>query len=92
MSHVVGLKGQVVIEKDIRDRLGVRAGWIAVQSLVGDRVEMRFLPPEHNRSLFACLAQYVKRPAPTDEQINQAVAAGIAADYVRELHGEDSEE
>lgn len=61
MPTTVGTKGQVVIEKGIRDRLGVRPGAIAVQALVGDRVEIRFVPPAHSRSLFGALAQHVKR-------------------------------
>jgi len=51
MSTVVGTKGQVTIEKEIREVLGVEPGWRAVQRLVGDRVEIRFLPPKHRRSL-----------------------------------------
>lgn len=61
MPTTVGTKGQVVIEKHIRDRLGVKPGTIAVQVLVGDRVEIRFVPPVHARSLFGALAQHVKR-------------------------------
>ena len=57
MASKVGSKGQVVIEKEIRDSLGVRGGSIAVQRLVGDRVEIRFLPPEHGRSLKGRLAR-----------------------------------
>ena len=45
--HTVGPKGQVVVEKEIRDRLGIAPGWRALQSLVGDHVETRFFPPEH---------------------------------------------
>ena len=47
----VGPKGQVVISKDIRERLGVGPGWLALEVLVDDHVEIRFLPPEHTRSL-----------------------------------------
>jgi len=58
MSHVVGTKGQVVIAKEIRDRLGIEAGWMVLQRVVGDHVELRFLPPEHNESLLGSLASY----------------------------------
>ena len=56
----VGPKGQVVIEKEIRDQLGVQPGSVAIQKLVGDHVEIRFAPPPpkvvlHNRSLFGIL-------------------------------------
>lgn len=68
MAHVVGPKGQVVIAKEIRDRLGVERGWLALQRLVGNRVEVCFLPPEHRRSLKASLAGHTKvRVAPGKE-------------------------
>jgi AbrB family looped-hinge helix DNA binding protein len=60
MASRVGPKGQVVIEKAIRDRLGVRPGSVALQTLAGDRVEIRFLPPEHTESLYGILSQDVR--------------------------------
>jgi bifunctional DNA-binding transcriptional regulator/antitoxin component of YhaV-PrlF toxin-antitoxin module len=67
MAHLVGEKGQLVIEKPIRDALGIQPGFVAVQSLVGDHVEIRFYPPEHRRSLQGRLAKYVKRPVSQEE-------------------------
>lgn len=46
----VGAKYQVVIEQAAREKLGIQPGWIAVQTVVGDHLEVRFLPPEHDRS------------------------------------------
>jgi bifunctional DNA-binding transcriptional regulator/antitoxin component of YhaV-PrlF toxin-antitoxin module len=60
MAHVVGSKGQVVIAKEIRDRLGVEPGWVALQRLAGDHVEVYFVPPEHRKSLKGSLAKHVK--------------------------------
>ena len=54
----VGPKGQIVIAKEIRDRLGIGPGWISLQCLVDDHVEIRFLPPPHRESLKASLAPY----------------------------------
>jgi len=51
MAFRVGSKGQVVIDKRIRDELGVEPGSLALQQRVGDHVEIAFLPPEHARSL-----------------------------------------
>ena len=66
--HVVGSKGQVVIAKDICDRLGVEPGWLALQRLVGDHVEVYFVPPEHRKSLKGSLAKHIKvRIAPGHE-------------------------
>ncbi len=67
MTYKVGEKGQVVISKSIRTTLGITQGWIALQRLVGDHVEMRFVPPEHNRSLKGSLSSYVKSPLSADE-------------------------
>jgi bifunctional DNA-binding transcriptional regulator/antitoxin component of YhaV-PrlF toxin-antitoxin module len=58
MEYKVGTKGQIVIDKQIREKLGVEPGWIALQILVGERVEIAFVPPEHNESLHGSLARY----------------------------------
>ena len=56
MSTLVGSKGQITIEKEIRDRLGVEPGWRAFQRQEGDRVVLEFRPPRHQRSLAGILA------------------------------------
>ncbi|HKH46859.1 MAG TPA: AbrB family transcriptional regulator [Thermoanaerobaculia bacterium] len=61
MAHVVGEKGQVVIEKPLRETLGIQPGFVAVQSVVGDHLEIRFYPPEHRRSLRGRLEGFAKR-------------------------------
>ncbi|MGH2354046.1 MAG: AbrB/MazE/SpoVT family DNA-binding domain-containing protein, partial [Chloroflexota bacterium] len=69
MTTKVGPKGQVVIEKEIRDKLGVEPGSLAVQRLVDDHVEIRFLPPVrlHNRSLLGILRPYSDVTVPPEE-------------------------
>lgn len=68
MAYVVGPKGQVVIAKEIRERLGVEPGWMALQRLAGDHVEVYFLPPEHRKSLKGSLAPHLKtRVGPGNE-------------------------
>ena len=42
MANKVGTKGQIVIDKRIRDSLGIEPGWIALQTLVDDHVEIYF--------------------------------------------------
>lgn len=49
LANVVGAKGQVLIAKQIRDQLGIGPGWMAIQRVVDDRVEMVFLPPQAPR-------------------------------------------
>lgn len=56
MTYKVGSKGQVVIEKAFRERLGVEPGWQAVQRLVDDHVEIYFVPPASTKSLKGTLA------------------------------------
>lgn len=72
MAVTVGTKGQIVINKEIRDRLGIEPRWIALQRIVGDHVEIYFLPPEHNKSLLGCLEKQVKVHLKTDEELNKA--------------------
>ena len=67
MAYTVGPKGQVVIAKEIRDRLGIGPGWVAVQRLAGDHVEIHFLPPAHNESLKGSLATYARRAVSSEE-------------------------
>ena len=55
----VGQKGQVVISKEIRDKLGVEPGWLALQSIVDNYVKIYFVPPEHNRSLLGSLKEFI---------------------------------
>jgi bifunctional DNA-binding transcriptional regulator/antitoxin component of YhaV-PrlF toxin-antitoxin module len=67
MANLVGEKGQVVIEKPLREALGIQPGFVTTQILVDDHVEIRFYPPEHNRSLRGILSKYVKRHLTTEE-------------------------
>lgn len=75
MANVVGTKGQVVINKDIRRKLGIEPGWLALQRIVDDHVEVYFLPPEHNRSLAGILKPY----------IDPSADAGLSWQEIREL-------
>lgn len=72
MAHIVGPKGQVVIEKDIREKLGVGPGWLAIQQLVGDHVEIYFIPPEHERSLAGILTPYTDVRIPDEDALREA--------------------
>ena len=81
MAHVVGTKGQVVIAKEIRERLGIGAGWVAIQRVVGDHVELTFLPPEHRESLKGSLAAHVRTTVPAEglERARDSAWRGAAA-------------
>lgn len=83
MSSVVGTKGQITIEKDIRDSLGVQPGWRAIQQLEGDRVVLQFLPPKHRRSLAGILENATTVRIPPGEAFEDAVEQAWV-DSVRE--------
>jgi bifunctional DNA-binding transcriptional regulator/antitoxin component of YhaV-PrlF toxin-antitoxin module len=72
MLNKVGSKGQVVIEKKLRDRLGFGPGWVTVQRLADDHIEMYFLPSEHNRSLKGSLAKYTSVTVAPGSQWDEA--------------------
>ena len=72
MASKVGPKGQVVIEKDIRDRLGIGPGWLALQRVEEGHVVIDFVPPEHNRSLAGILAPHVKRHITSEAEWDEA--------------------
>jgi AbrB family looped-hinge helix DNA binding protein len=60
MTYTVGPKGQIVIAKEIRERLGIEPGWMALQRVEDDHLVVYFLPPEHDRSLAGVLAPYIE--------------------------------
>ena len=66
MSSKVGERGQVTIEKAIREELGVYAGDQAVQHVEDGRVVIEFVPAPHRRSLAGSLREKVER-RPADE-------------------------
>jgi bifunctional DNA-binding transcriptional regulator/antitoxin component of YhaV-PrlF toxin-antitoxin module len=69
MASKVGARYQLVIDPEVRERLGVKPGWVAVQTVVGGRLEVVFLPPEHDSSLAGSLHEYARgRPPITDWQ------------------------
>lgn len=55
MASTVGERGQVTIEKAIREELGVYAGDMAVQRVEGRKVVIEFVPAPHKRSLAGIL-------------------------------------
>ncbi len=52
----VGERYQVVIESDVRRKLGVQPGDRAVETVEDGRLVITFLPPLHRRSLIGRLA------------------------------------
>ena len=67
MASTVGERGQVTIEKAIREELGVYAGDQAVQRVENGRVIIEFVPAPHRRSLAGTLRDKV-RPVADDTE------------------------
>ena len=73
MSTTVGTKGQVTIEKEIREALGVQPGWRAIQRQEGNQVVISFRPPKHRDSLHGILSNPGGPSLPTNEEFQAAV-------------------
>jgi AbrB family looped-hinge helix DNA binding protein len=67
MATKVGTKGQVVIDREIREQLGIRPGMLAIQQVVDGHVEIRFVPGAHQRSLAGAARPFVRRSPSAEE-------------------------
>lgn len=78
----VGERGQITIEREIREKLGIRPKDLAVQRVENGRLVVEFVRPHepHMRSLAGILGPSPAQPRePLD--IDEAVAAGIAEEW-----------
>lgn len=66
MSSRVGERGQITLEKAIREELGIYAGDEAVQRIEDGRIVIEVVPGRHHRSLAGSLGPKVGR-TPLDE-------------------------
>jgi len=66
MSSRVGERGQITIEKAIREELGVYAGDQTVQRVEDGRIVIEVVPGRHRRSLAGSLKDKTRR-RPADE-------------------------
>ena len=95
MSTKVGAKDQVVIDKAIRDQLGIAPGWRAYQTLDEDGVRITFRPPG-DRSLMGVLKPLIK-PEVLERvsgmswrEIREEAWATMAEDRVSRMNDDDS--
>ena len=82
---LVGERGQITIEKPIRERLGVRPRDVAVQTIENGRLVVTFVPGPHRRSLLGALAGAYAPVGPAPVAVppaseDEAVARGVAED------------
>ena len=66
MTSRVGERGQITIEKAIREELGIYAGDETVQRIEDGRIVIEVVPGRHRRSLAGSLKGKVRRH-PDDE-------------------------
>jgi AbrB family looped-hinge helix DNA binding protein len=66
MSSRVGERGQITIEKAIREELAIYAGDETVQRIEDGRIVIEVVPGRHRRSMAGTLREAVGR-MPTDE-------------------------
>jgi bifunctional DNA-binding transcriptional regulator/antitoxin component of YhaV-PrlF toxin-antitoxin module len=64
MASIVGARGQIVIEKAIREQSGIQPGWEALQ-VADNHVRIYFLPPEHPESLVGAATSPTATATPT---------------------------
>lgn len=80
MSTQVGAAGQILIEQEIRDRLGVQPGWEVVQILRDGHLEIYFLPPAEPGASAEVLPRADDASSLQDEdRLREAVEAAMEA-------------
>jgi hypothetical protein len=74
--------GQITLDEDVRRQLKVEPGMVAHQRVVGDRLEVVFLPAPHSRSLFGVFHNPANEArVTTSDERDEAIAAMIAAEW-----------
>jgi AbrB family looped-hinge helix DNA binding protein len=80
MTSRVGERGQITIEKSIREELAIYAGDEAVQRIEDGRIVIEVIPGRHRRSLASSLRQKVRRVPPDESWIALRDAAWATPD------------
>jgi bifunctional DNA-binding transcriptional regulator/antitoxin component of YhaV-PrlF toxin-antitoxin module len=82
----VGAKGNIVIERGIREKLGIVPGSEAIQRIEGNRVVLEFLPPVPAGSASGVLAEFFQDAAwlKDDESLNAAIDQAAADEAIEQ--------
>jgi bifunctional DNA-binding transcriptional regulator/antitoxin component of YhaV-PrlF toxin-antitoxin module len=81
--YKVGSRGQVTIDKAIRDKLGVKPKDVAVQQVVDGKVVISFMPAPHRRSLRGALKSKPIRPWKNIHDLDDLIAKEVTKEYLR---------
>jgi AbrB family looped-hinge helix DNA binding protein len=73
MSSLVGTRGRITIDKEIRQRLGLKPGWRVFQRIEGNTVVLEFSAPRHQRSSSGLLSGKTYRTFQTDDDLYAAI-------------------
>ena len=65
-NYKVGEKGELHIRNELMEELGIGPGWIVLQRVVDNKLELEFLPPEHRESLAGSLSDFKGPGIPED--------------------------
>jgi AbrB family looped-hinge helix DNA binding protein len=92
----VGERGQITIEKEIREKLGIKPKDTAIQAVVDGRLVVTFIPryEPHMRSLAGILGPPPRLPDPNmswDDMVADAAAAAYA-EKERQARGEPADD
>lgn len=66
MASRVGERGQITLEKSIREELGIFAGDEAIQRVEDGRIVIEVIPGRHSRSLAGAAAPHITRHPPDE--------------------------
>ena len=79
MMYTVGPRGQILLARDVREKLNIEPGTRIVQMVVGDHVELHFVRPTEKKkkaptSTAGFLLQHkeLKPPEPTAADLERA--------------------
>ena len=85
MATQVTTRGQITIERAAREALSVHPGMTAVQVVVGDHLEVYFIPAPHRRSLFGRLKAHHAVNEEDWAAIRERASRSIAAEAGQQI-------
>jgi bifunctional DNA-binding transcriptional regulator/antitoxin component of YhaV-PrlF toxin-antitoxin module len=88
MASKVGPRGQITIDKAIRERLGIKPRDVAVQEVVNGNVVVHFVPAPHRRSLKGILKARPSRPWKAWSEMQDIIEEAVAEDVMRRMQRE----
>ncbi len=80
MTSRVGERGQITIEKSIREELSISAGDETVQRVEDGRIVIEVIPGRHRRSMAGSLRDKIGRTPPDEAWAVLHEAAWLTAD------------